>query len=179
MKGMIFKHFLEYAESTFGLDFVDDLINKASSTDGVYLSFANYPTEELVALLSTTSEEKNLTVGRLLENFGVYTIPLLLDQHPHIRDVYNHPLDLIEGVEHHIHEQVMKLYTGLSLPTFMVVSRTDNQLVMEYTSPRDLPDLALGFIKGTLKYFKTEGIVETEKVTTREKTTKFTIKLLE
>lgn len=179
MKGMLIKHFLDYVENTFGLHVVDYVIDKASSTDGVYMSFQNYPTEELVALLSTISEEKNLPVGSLLENFGVYTIPLLLDQHPHIRDVYHHPLDLIEGVENHIHEQVLKLYPDSSLPTFNVVSRTDNQLVIEYNSPRDLPDLALGFMKGTLKYFKTQGIVEMERVTTREQTTKFTIKLLE
>ena len=54
MKGTIFVELMNLVERRFGLDGVDDVINRCGtslSTNGAYTSVGNYPHAELLALI--------------------------------------------------------------------------------------------------------------------------------
>ncbi len=179
MKGFIFKSLLDFAEESFGLEFVDQMISEVQlESEGIYVTFESYPFEELVTLASYVSEHKKIAMEDLLEAFGLFILPELIGKHDYVVHDYTHPLDLIEGIEAHIHIEVRKLYDDAELPTFNNISRTENRLEIEYTSQRELSHFAIGLMKGTLKHFDTQGTVEMEKLTHKDKTTKFVIELI-
>ncbi len=178
MKGFIFTSLLDFAEETFDLQFVDELISSVDlDSGGVYVTFESYPFSELVTLVSAVSEKKDIPLNDLLEAFGLFLLPKLIEKHDYIIHQYNHPLDLIEGIEQHIHIEVKKLYDDAELPTFNNISRTENKLVIEYTSQKELSHLAIGLIRGTLKHFNINGTILMDRVTERDHTTQFTIEL--
>ena len=179
MKGFIFKSLLDFTEESFGLAFVDEMISEVElDSEGVYVTFESYPFAELVALASYVSVQKQIPMEDLLEAFGLYILPELISKHDYVIKDYNHPLDLIEGIEAHIHIEVRKLYDDAELPTFNNISRTENRLEIEYTSQKELSHFAIGLMKGTLKHFNTQGNIEMEKLTHKDKTTKFVIELI-
>jgi hypothetical protein len=104
MKGFIFTALLDFAEESFGLSFVDDLISSLDlDSGGVYVTFESYPFSELVALALAISKKKDIPLDDLLEAFGLFLFPALIEKHDYIVQEYKHPLDLIEGIEKHIH----------------------------------------------------------------------------
>ena len=178
MKGFIFTALLDFAEESFGLSFVDDLISSVKlDSGGVYVTFESYPFSELLAIALAVSEKKEIQLNDLLEAFGLFLLPVLIERHDYIIDQYKHPLDLIEGIEKHIHIEVRKLYDDAELPTFNNISRSENKLVIEYTSQKELSHLAIGLIRGTLKHFNKSGTILMDKVTEKDYTTQFTIEL--
>jgi hypothetical protein len=50
----------------------------------------------------------------------------------------------------------MKLYPNATLPTFTTLEQTANNIVLEYSSPRQLDTLAAGLITGGSEYFGVE-----------------------
>lgn len=178
MKGFIFTALLDFAEESFGLSFVDDLISSVDlDSGGVYVTFESYSFDELVALALAISKKKDIPLDDLLEAFGLFLFPALIEKHDYIVQEYKHPLDLIEGIEKHIHIEVRKLYNDAELPTFNNLSRTKNKLVIEYTSQKELSHLAIGLMRGTLKHFNKNGTILIDTVTEKNHTTKFTIEL--
>lgn len=73
MKGIVFTEFLEMVESEFGLETVDNIIEKADlPSQGIYTSVATYEFNEMVALVTQLSEEVDLPAGDLIYAFGLY-----------------------------------------------------------------------------------------------------------
>ena len=63
MKGFIFKSLLDFAEESFGLEFVDQMISEVQlESEGVYVTFESYPFNELVTLASYVSEHKKIAM---------------------------------------------------------------------------------------------------------------------
>ena len=179
MKGFIFKSLLDFTEESFGLAFVDQMISEVElDSEGVYVTFESYPFAELVALATYFSQQKQIALEDLLEAFGLFILPELIGRHDYVVQNYTHPLDLIQGIEAHIHTEVRKLYDDAELPTFNNIHRTEKRLEVEYTSQRELSHFAIGLMKGTLKHFNTRGNIEMEKLTHKDKTTKFVIELI-
>jgi hypothetical protein len=86
-------------------------------------------------------------------------------------------MDLIAGVENHIHIEVRKLYNDADLPTFRVVEKTEKKLTVIYKSSKGLTYLALGLIKETLNHFKVNGLVTIDPSFDANDGVKFTIEL--
>ena len=180
MKGFIFSYLVDFVEESFGLELVDELISEVDlPSKGVYVSFESYEFSELVALVSAVSVKKNVPVEDLLEGFGRYVFPFLISRHDYIITDYSDPLELIAGIENHIHIEVRKLYDDAELPSFKNVSRTENKLIINYTSQRELAHFAIGLIKETLGHFNKKGAISMEKLNDQAHTTQFIIEVLE
>ena len=111
MKGFIFKSLLDFTEESFGLAFVDQMISEVElDSEGVYVTFESYPFAELVALATYVSQQRQIALEDLLEAFGLFILPELIGRHDYVVQNYTHPLDLIQGIEAHIHTEVRKLY---------------------------------------------------------------------
>ncbi len=163
MKGIIFTEFLEMVEATFGLETVDDIVEKSNlKSEGAYTAVGTYDFNEMVALLTSLSETSKTSVNELLYSFGYYLFDGLLKAHPEVVSAYKKPLGLIYAIEDHIHIHVKKLYPDAELPTFKILEKTESTLSLVYSSSRGLYALANGLIKKSFEHFGKKADVSYE-----------------
>ena len=154
MKGIVFTEFLEMVETQFGLEVVEDIIEKADlPSEGIYTSVGTYDFNEMVNLITELSKQVNLPPGDLIYAFGRYLFTSLKDAHPEVIQSYNSPLGLLYSIEDHIHVHVQKLYPEAELPTFKILEKTDTTISMIYSSSRGLYRLAQGLIEKAFEHF--------------------------
>lgn len=178
MKGFIFTNFVEFVETSHGLEMVDEMITNCNlPSEGIYSPFSNYNFDELVCLLTYLSETTKVNPEILLEQFGVFVFPYLIGKHSYIINHYDNPMDLIAGIENHIHIEVRKLYNDADLPSFRVVEKTEKKLTIIYKSSKGLTYLALGLIKETINHFKVNGLVTIDQSFDAKDGVKFMIEL--
>ena len=178
MKGFIFTNFLDFVEKSNGLDMVDEMLSECDlASEGVYSAFNSYEFDELVSLLTFVSKKTGIEPQVLLEAFGRFVFPYLIGKHSYIVEKYSNALDLIAGIESHIHIEVKKLYEDAELPTFSVVEKTQNSLTLIYTSSRGLTYFAIGLMRETLDFFKVKGKVSIVENYNNDGSVKFHIQL--
>ncbi|WP_158211932.1 heme NO-binding domain-containing protein [Robiginitalea sediminis] len=154
MKGFIYRYFLEMVEERFGLTLVDTLVGKADlPSDGVYTHLGNYPYEEMLQLLDALSAETELPKESLLHAFGTYLFGRLNATHPEVIGLYESPVDLLKGLNDHIHFHVQNLYPEAALPKMEVREMGPGHLQVLYESSRGLYRLAHGLMEGVFSHF--------------------------
>ena len=154
MKGIVFTEFLEMVEAEFGLETVDNIIEKSDlPSEGIYTSVGTYEFNEMVSLITGLSEEVDLPAGDLIYAFGLYLFTSLGKAHPEVIQSYTSPLVLIYSIEDHIHVHVKKLYPDAELPTFKILEKTDTSISMIYSSSRGLYRLAHGLMEKAFEHF--------------------------
>ena len=178
MKGFIFTNFIDFIETSHGLELVDEMITNCDlPSEGIYSSFNSYDFDELVSLLTYVSKKTAVNPEIILEKFGIFVFPYLIGKHSYIIEQYDNALDLIGGIENHIHIEVKKLYNDADLPTFRIVEKTEKNLSIIYNSSKGLTYFAIGLIKETLNHFKVNGTVNIDKSFGTENGVKFNIEL--
>lgn len=177
MKGVIFTQFIDYLESAHGYALVDKMLSRTKlANDGAYTSGGNYPHSDFESLVNIAAEILGLSPGELLEGYG-YAMTSFFYKHYHaFFDQKSDVFDFLVSIDNHIHPEVLKLYTDVELPTFNKISRSDDELVIEYTSPRKMGDFACGLIKGSLDHYGVDAVMHKEKVKEDGTVVRFTIK---
>lgn len=159
MKGVVFTEFMEMTESEFGLQTVDNIISRAG-VEGIYTSIGTYPHEEIISLVVALSQETEIEVSALLENFGSYMFKSFVRLYPSFFEHSKNAFDFLENVEGYIHKKVLKIYPEAELPRFETKRLGPNKLEMKYQSDRRMGDFALGLIQGCLDYFKEDAEIQ-------------------
>ena len=178
MKGFIFTNFLDFVEKSNGLEMVDQMLGECDlASEGVYSAFNSYEFDELVTLLTFVSKKTDISPQILLESFGRFVFPYLIGKHSYIIEKYSNAIDLIAGIENHIHIEVKKLYEDAELPTFNVVDKKEDSLTIIYTSTRGLTYFAIGLMKETLQFFKVKGTIDMVENYNNDGSVKFHIQL--
>ncbi|NNG08651.1 MAG: heme NO-binding domain-containing protein [Arenibacter sp.] len=163
MKGIVFTEFLEMVESKFGLEVVDEIIEKSSlESEGIYTSVGTYEFNEMVNLITNLSNTVKIDATTLLHTFGYYLFSSLGKAHPEVIKSYSNPLGLLYSIEDHIHVHVKKLYPDAELPTFKILEKTEYSISMIYASSRGLYSLAHGLIEKCFEHFNSSAIVSYE-----------------
>jgi hypothetical protein len=154
MKGVVFTEFMELVESRMGLDMLDRIITEAQlPNDGAYTSVGTYDHAELVRLVQALSNATGDSVPQLIHMFGEHLFHRFsLNYKPLFADSRN-AFDFLSRIDDVIHVEVRKLYPDAELPTLPCERPTADTLVMHYSSPRGLGDLAAGLIAGCIKHF--------------------------
>lgn len=154
MKGIIFTEFLEMVEEKFGLEVADQILENTSlESGGIYTAVGTYDFNEMVSLLTALSQTVEMDPGSLLFAFGHYLFGGLGKAHPEVIASYKDPLELIYGIEDHIHVQVRKLYPEAQLPTFTILDRNPDHLTLVYQSERGLYAIAHGLMESCFQHF--------------------------
>lgn len=147
MKGIIFNLLEKVVTAAYGEDTWDDLIEE-SGVAGAYTSLGSYPDEEIEALVAAACHRTGLSRSQVLQWFGQQALPLMRDAYPHLFTGHACSRDFVLSVNDKIHPEVRKLYPEASCPFFHVKAASDDEVTIEYKSPRDLAELAHGFIVG-------------------------------
>ncbi len=71
---------------------------------------------------------------------------------------------MLASIEDHIHVEVRKIYPDAELPTFDVLEKTENSLVMIYKSSRAMHHFGLGLMNKTFEHFNSTATIELEKI---------------
>ncbi|AUC82563.1 heme NO-binding domain-containing protein [Lacinutrix sp. Bg11-31] len=165
MKGIVFTEFLELVERKFGLEMVDNIITSSKlESEGVYTAVGTYSFSEMLQLLEHLSENTGISIDNLLLVYAEHFFSVIEKSYPGLLATYKDPIEMISSIENHIHVEVRKIYPDAELPTFEVVEKTKNSLVMIYTSSRAMHHFGLGLMNKTFEHFNSSATIALEKI---------------
>ena len=173
---IVFTEFLDLVESTFGLEIVDEIIEKSDlPSKGAYTSIGTYAFSEMLSLITNLSEKTSMSVDELLHVYGLHFFSVIERDYPGILKTYSGPMDLLSSVESHIHVEVRKIYPDAELPRFEMTEKTENKLVLIYYSSRSMYAFAHGLIEKSFEYYGKSANVTYEKIREDGSEVKFVI----
>ncbi|PKA82614.1 heme-NO-binding protein [Ulvibacter sp. MAR_2010_11] len=176
MKGIVFTEFLELVESKFGLEVVDEIITNSNlPSKGVYTAVGTYSFSEMLSLLNHLSRHTSISVDELLMIYSEHFFSVLVSSYPELIKTYKDPLEMLASIENHIHVEVLKIYPDAELPTFEILTRTENSLVMLYKSSRSMYYFGLGLMHKTFEHFNSSATITFDKIKEDGSEVKFTI----
>lgn len=176
MKGIVFTEFLDLVEDKFGFEMVDTLIENADlPSNGVYTAVGTYSFAEMVSLLTQLSTRTGLSIDELLLVYGEHFFGVVEESYPSFILQFKDPIEMLSSIENHIHVEVRKIYPDAELPTFTIVEKTENSLVMIYKSSRAMHAFGRGLMNKTFAYFKQEATILVEKIKEDGTEVKFSI----
>ncbi|MGB3773898.1 MAG: heme NO-binding domain-containing protein [Leeuwenhoekiella sp.] len=165
MKGIVFTEFLEMVEQKFGLETVDEIITRSElPSGGAYTSVGIYDFFEMQRLILNLNEITGITVDDLIYTYGCYFFQILVKHHSDILNMYSSPILLLASIEDHIHVQVRKIYPGAELPTFKIITQSNNYLEMMYLSERSMYMFAKALMDKTFQHYHENSKIELEKL---------------
>ncbi|AJR04082.1 heme NO-binding domain-containing protein [Siansivirga zeaxanthinifaciens] len=176
MKGIVFTEFLEMVEKEYGLEMVDDIVVNASlASKGAYTAVGTYEFSEMLELLQNLSLKTKITIDDLLFAYALHFFNLLLNNYPSFFSKYTDPIELLASIESHIHVEVLKIYPDAELPSFEVIEKKQNTLIMIYKSSRSMHHFGLGLMYKTFDYFNSKATILLEKIKQNGTEVKFII----
>ncbi|WP_066555087.1 heme NO-binding domain-containing protein [Croceicoccus bisphenolivorans] len=155
MKGIVFNLLEEVVTADLGADAWFELV-EASAVSGVYTSVGSYPDEDLYKLVEVASQGLGLSPDEILRDFGRKAMPLLAARYGALFSGHEHSRSFILSVNDIIHPEVRKLYSGAACPHFHFQQGANGRLMVGYRSPRNLCQLAHGFVHGAADHFGNE-----------------------
>lgn len=162
MHGIIFAELKKFVGTRLGDGAWDNLMRESGLGAKVYLAAASYPDTDAVALVTTASRITGLPAMALLEDFGEFIVPDLVQMYGALLDPTWRTLDTIEKTENTIHSVVRMRNKGAEPPQLKVTRTGPDEVVLEYSSARKMCGVAKGISRGLAKHFG-ERIVIDEK----------------
>ena len=165
MKGIVFTEFLELVEDKFGLEMVDNIIsNSELESGGIYTAVGTYSFSEMLQLLQHLSKNTGISIDNLLLVYAEHFFGVIEESYPGLLATYKDPIEMISSIENHIHVEVRKIYPDAELPTFEVVEKTENSLIIIYKSSRAMHHFGLGLMNKTFEHFNSTAEIVLEKI---------------
>lgn len=185
MRGLMFNYLLNYLESIYDYEFVDEVIeNSGLSNDGSYADGGVYPDEDLLHIIIYVSEKVLIEPEIFLERFGEWLFnPLFVklgsiyDRNAYRQSTIQNAFDFLVMLNTIHYKEVVKLYPESIFPHFDVLERNADELQIEYRSERRLHHLAKGMLIGCGIYFNETFHIEMKPADTGT-AVKFTISKL-
>ena len=163
MKGIVFTEFLDLVENKFGLVVVDEIIQKSNlPSQGIYTAVGTYAFSEMLSLLKHLSEHTNLSIDNLLLVYSEHFFNVLVESYPELINTYKDPIEMLSSIENHIHIEVRKIYPDAELPTFEILEKKKDSLIMIYKSSRAMYYFGLGLMNKTFEHFNSSANIVME-----------------
>jgi len=153
MHGLIFIELKKYVEAKFDQATWEKLLEKAGMKHQLFLASTVYPDSDIMALVSTACEMTGQSAGPLLEDFGEFIAPDLVEQYKFLVNPSWRLLDFLVNTEDTIHK-IVRFHKGVTPPRLVATRVSDDTLVITYNSIRKMCPLLKGIVKGAAKYYK-------------------------
>lgn len=165
MKGIVFTEFLDLVEIRYGLEIVDKIIHKSKlDSQGIYTSIGTYSFSEMLQLLENLRDHNGISIDNLLLIYGELFFSVIETIYMDILSTYKDLIEMLSSIKYHIHVEVRKIYQVSELPTFHVVEKTNNSLIMIYKSSRSMHHFGLVLMNKTFEYFNSKASILLEKI---------------
>ncbi len=166
MKGIVFNLLETIVGQEHGEDVWDDLLEQ-SGLEGAYTSLGSYPDEDFMKIVGAASQELGLPPDDVVRWFGTMALPLMAKKYPRLMEGHQGTRTFLLALNDIIHPEVRKLYPGANVPVFDYEETSEHELVMRYSSPRQLCALAEGLTLGAADHFGERVSFQHEKCTKR------------
>ncbi|QOP41912.1 heme NO-binding domain-containing protein [Sulfurimonas marina] len=160
MRGIIFRTYIDFIKDKFGYITLDEILNeKEYPNHGGFSAAANYSSKCLFSLIDSSTRLFDNSREQVIEAFGEYAFAYLLNRFKHSYKGANTPLhlnnpyDFLEKLNIIHFNELKKLYPDAKFPKFFIERKSDEEIIIEYASPRNLPGFVYGLMRGCLKYF--------------------------
>jgi hypothetical protein len=148
MHGIIFSELEKYAETKYGPGTWDALLKKARLESYIYLPLNEYPDHELVSVIMADCAMTKLPLSCVLEDFGQFLVPSLLQMYGHILKPEWKSIDVIYHTEGTVHAVVRVKNAGAMPPKLATKRLGPDEVQLVYTSPRQMCAMAIGIGTG-------------------------------
>jgi hypothetical protein len=153
MHGIVFSQLQKYVEMQHGSRAWSTLLQEAQLENRAYSSTSEYPDAEMEGLLSAVATMSGEPSPVVLENFGVFIAPALMNIYGHLIPGDWKTLDVIAKADGTIHSAVREQNAGAKPPVLHTIRRSADEVVLIYGSPRKMCAFAIGIAKGVVKHF--------------------------
>lgn len=153
MHGTIFAELEKFVGARLGPDAWASLMREAGIERDRYDPLEIYPDAELVSLVTTASRITQIPADTLLEDYGFFIAPDLLNLYWALVQPEWRTLDLLEHTETAIHEVVRLSQKGATPPYLRAERTTPSEVTIVYSSPRKLCAVAKGIIRGVASHY--------------------------
>ena len=117
------------------------------------MTVSNYLDEEIAAIMKATSELTGTSEDTLYEDFAAFTVPSLMSTYEPLIDPKWSLADLLLNLEDGVYRMIRTRSPGAQPPRMQFERIGPGQLRFHYDSPRRMPALAKGFVKGIAAYY--------------------------
>jgi hypothetical protein len=153
MHGIIFSELRKFVVSNHDDATWGALLQNAGLGGRSYMPLLTYPDEEVVSIVRTASEMTSTPVPVLLEGFGHFIAPGLMNMYRSLLKPGWRALDVIEHAEGTIHRVVRMRNAGAEPPYLEAVRLSPGEVQILYTSQRRLCHVAKGIARGIADHF--------------------------
>lgn len=154
MHGIVLNQLKEFVVSNHGFEAWETVQRESGLETTVYVPVTEYPDEDVLALLEAAVELTGVEQSELLQSFGRFLVPRLVDTYGVHVDRDWTGLELVANVEEYIHvalrEKQLSTYTPPELEAAWI---DDDRVRVIYGSDRGLCHLARGLLEGVGDYF--------------------------
>ena len=153
MHGRIHTGLANFVKSKHGTLAWKKIMEEALLADRLYLQVGSYPDEEIQALVIAAEKVLDVSADELLEEFGFYLVPQLIDDYRSYIDPQWKTIELLLNTEQTIHRVVRLKDKHAAPPRLQFRQVRSNTLVLDYDSPRKMQAVARGMIRGVADWY--------------------------
>ncbi len=153
MHGIIHAELKKYVETKYNAEAWRAVLNEAGLGNKIYMAVSTYEDAEAVAIVKAASKLTGVPPLEILEDFGEFIAPDLLDMYKSLIDPSWKTADLFTNVEDTIHTVVRMKNPGATPPQLKFKRVGPNELHFHYDSPRQMSSVAKGIMKGVAKHY--------------------------
>jgi Haem-NO-binding len=153
MHGVVFLELRKFVGARLGEGAWDDLIRQSGLGSSIYLAVKDYPDAEALKLVETACALTGKPSAELLEDFGAFVVPDLLQFYGSQLDPAWKTLDVIENTEEAIHKVVRRRNPGAKPPELHCERPRPEEVIVHYKSRRRMCALAKGICRGLAAHF--------------------------
>ncbi len=153
MHGIVHAELQKFVMARHGRMAWQELLKQSGLGSKSYLVSQHYPDSDVVTLVTTASRMTGTPVPQLLEDFGEFIAPNLVNMYRPLLDPRWRTLDLLEHTERTIHSVVRMRNPGASPPELRCRRLSEGEVRVSYNSARKMCALARGIIRGLARHF--------------------------
>jgi hypothetical protein len=153
MHGLIFVELRKYVVAKFDEKTWEQLLEKAGLKHQMFLASTVYPDQDAIALVSTACQMTGAKPNAVLEDFGEFILPDLIEQYKFLVKAEWGLLDFLQNTEETIHK-IMRFHKGVTPPRLGAHRIEENKLLISYSSQRKMCALLKGMVRGAAKFYK-------------------------
>ena len=154
MHGIVLMELKKHVEQAYGAPTWTALLLAADLQGRMYNAMGEYPDEEVLAIVAAASKATGKAVDEVVEGFGRFLVPDLVETYRFLVQPGWDALDVIEHTEQTIHT-VVRARDGATPPVLDVTRTSADSVTVRYSSARKLCSLAKGITRGVGDHYGT------------------------
>ncbi|HEX2914639.1 MAG TPA: heme NO-binding domain-containing protein [Chloroflexia bacterium] len=153
MHGIIFAELKNFIDQKWDKGLWQQVLNDAGLGARLYLAIADYPDEEIYAIVNAGCRRTGMEPTAFLEAFGENIVPPLLRTYAGLIKPEWKTLDFLEYTENNFHRFVTKKH-GAHPPKLVATRPGKDEVVINYSSHRRMCAFASGIAKAVARHYQ-------------------------